>query len=251
MKALRSVRGSVCSIAVLLLSLGASAQTQPEQLKQLREMNAPEEIRTYFLNNVTEKMDGEEILNDLRNLLPHTHAYYAPSEGALTVRATAEEMALAEKLIAELDRKRKVYKITYSITDIDAGKLAGTQHVELILPTGSKTMVKQGTRVPIMTEAEEKDSGTPRDQVQYVDIGLNIEASLEGGGEALRLETRVEQSSIGDERSGIGAQDPVIRQTKMEGWSTLTQGKPTLLGSLDIPGTARHEEISVVSELVK
>ena len=31
----------------------------------------------------------------------------------------------------------------------------------------------------------------------------------------------------------------------------LTQGKPTLLGSLDIPGTTRHEEITVISETVK
>jgi len=38
------------------------------------------------------------------------------------VRGTADEIVQAEKMISELDRKRKVYRITYSITDIDAGK---------------------------------------------------------------------------------------------------------------------------------
>jgi hypothetical protein len=43
----------------------------------------------------------------------------------------------------------------------------------------------------------------------------------------------------------------VIRQTKLEGMSTLAPGKPMVLGSLDIPGTTRHEEIEVVSDLVR
>lgn len=251
MMAMSRVYRSVCSVAVLLVSLGASAQTQPEQLKQLREMNPPEEIRTFFLTNVTEMRDAEDILTDLRNSLPHTHAYYVPSEGAVTIRGTTDDIAQAEKMISELDRKRKVYRITYSIAETDGGKAVGVQHIELVIPTGSKTIVKQGNRVPIVIGAEDKDSGTPRDQVQYVDVGLNIEASIEGSGEALRLQSKVEQSSVGDEKSGIGAQDPVIRQTQLEGWSMLAQGKPTVLGSLDIPGTTRHEEVTVVSELLK
>jgi hypothetical protein len=30
----------------------------------------------------------------------------------------------------------------------------------------------------------------------------------------------------------------------------LSQNKPLLLGSLDIPGTTRHEEVTVVAELI-
>jgi hypothetical protein len=48
----------------------------------------------------------------------------------------------------------------------------------------------------------------------------------------------------------VGALDPATRQTFLEGIATLVQGKPQLLGSLDIPGTTRHEEVEVVSELV-
>jgi hypothetical protein len=49
----------------------------------------------------------------------------------------------------------------------------------------------------------------------------------------------------------VGTQDPVIRQTTLEGTSTLVLGKPLVLGSLDIPGSTRHQEVEVFSELVR
>ena len=248
MRTMRSTTGNVC----LALWMGVTgfmqtgrAQTQPVETK------SPEEVRTFFLTNVAEMQDAENILTALRNSLPRARAYYVPADGAVTIRGTEDDIAQAEKMISDLDRKRKVYRITYSITETDGDKAMGTQHVELVLPTGGTTIVKQGSRVPIVTGIVDKDSGTPREQVQYVDVGLNIEASLEGSGEALRLRSKVEQSNLGDGKTGLGTQDPIIQQTQLEGWSMLTQGRPALLGSLDIPGTTRHEEISVVSELVK
>jgi len=49
----------------------------------------------------------------------------------------------------------------------------------------------------------------------------------------------------------VGAQDPIVRQTVMESTSFLTQGKPLMLGSVDIPGSTRHLDVEVVMELVK
>ena len=67
----------------------------------------------------------------------------------------------------------------------------------------------------------------------------------------MRLRTKVVQSSIAEDKSGVGTRDPVIRQTTLEGTSTLVQGKPLVLGSLDIPGSTRHQEVEVLSELVR
>jgi type II secretory pathway component GspD/PulD (secretin) len=116
--------------------------------------------------------------------------------------------------------------------------------------TGRKTTLRQGSRIPILTGSVSADTNTPSTQVQYVDVGLNIDATLEGSPESLRLQTRVEQSSLAEEKAGIGAQDPIIRQTALEGDALISQGKPLLLGSLDIPGGMRRQEIEVVSELV-
>jgi|SRR5579885_2740659 hypothetical protein len=82
------------------------------------------------------------------------------------------------------------------------------------------------------------------------DVGLSIEASLEGRSDGLRLRTKIEQSNVAEEKSGAVAQDPVVRQTLLETTSTVVQGKSVVLGSIDIPGTTRRQEIEVVSEPV-
>jgi hypothetical protein len=169
----------------------------------------------------------------------------------MSMRGTAEELQLAQRVLADMDRTRKVYRVTYSITESDGGKAVGTQHLAMIVATGGKTDVKQGSRVPIVTGLVDDPASGKSKQVQYVDLGLNIEASLEGSADGLRLRSRIEQSNVADEKSGIGAEDPIIRQTRLEGISTLVEGRPVVLGSLDIPGTSRHEEIEVVSELVR
>jgi type II secretory pathway component GspD/PulD (secretin) len=99
--------------------------------------------------------------------------------------------------------------------------------------------------VPLVTGKTGGDSTAAQSsQIQYIDVGLNIEAKIEGA----TLETKVEQSAIGEEKSGVVAPDPVISQTMLEGTSALTAGKPVVLGSIDVPGTTRRQEIEVVTE---
>ena len=85
----------------------------------------------------------------------------------------------------------------------------------------------------------------------YIDVGLNFDATLDEFANGVRLRTKVDQSSVAEERSGVGPQDPVVRQTSLEGTSFLTPGKPLVLGSLDIPGSTRHQEVEVVMEAVR
>lgn len=245
MKSRISAIGIVCSSVVLLLGFAARAQTESPAAR------APEQVRTFFLKNVTEMQETQEIQTDLRNMLPRAHVYSVDSQQALSIAGTADDFAQAEKLLADLDRKRKVYRLTYSITEMDGSKPTGTRRVELVVPTSSKMVVKEGRRVPLVTGVSDQGTGKPSSQIQYIDVGLSIDAALEGAGDALRLKTTIEESRVADEKSEVGAPDPVIQQTKLEGMAMLTQGKPTVLGSLDLPGGARHEEISVVSELVK
>ena len=229
----------------------ATAQSGSMETKAAEMKTNGEAYQTFYLSSLTEPKEANDVVNDLRNMLPKARFYYLASDGAISMRGASEDVALTQKVLADVDRTRKVYRLTYTITDMDGSKAMGTQHVALVVATGGKTNLKQGSRVPIVTGGVDAGSPAPNSQVQYVDIGLNIEASVEGSADGLRLRSSVEQSSMADEKSAIGAQDPVIRQTKLEGVSTLAPGKPMVLGSLDIPGTTRHEEIEVVSELVR
>ena len=86
--------------------------------------------------------------------------------------------------------------------------------------------------------------------MQYVDVGLNIEASLDLSGPDLKLWTKVAQSSVAEEKSSLSAQDPVIHQAVIQEQARMIEGKPLVLGALDIPGSTRREQVEVVAELV-
>jgi len=143
----------------------------------------------------------------------------------------------------------KTYRLTYTLTETEGGKRVGTQHFAMIVVSGRKTVLKQGNRVPLVTGSV-STSGGAQTQVQYLDIGLNIDASIEESADGVTLNTQVEQSSIAEGKSGLGTQDPIVRQAKLEGTSILTAGTPLILGSMDIPSTARRLDIEVVMEHV-
>jgi type II secretory pathway component GspD/PulD (secretin) len=236
------------TLALMLIATNAGAQTTPSDQKP-ESKSVPDSYQTIYVTNLTQQRDANDIVTDLRNMLPRARLYYVQSQGALSIRATPEDMLLAQKMLSDLDRDRKAYRVTYTITETDNGKKTGTQHVTLVVLSGEKTDMKQGSRVPIVTGSYDTSTANAQaeTQVQYMDVGLNIEASLDRD----RLRTKVEQTSVAEEKSGMGAQDPIVHQTVLDGMSTLSQGKPVVLGSLDIPGSTRHQEIEVASELVR
>jgi type II secretory pathway component GspD/PulD (secretin) len=208
--------------------------------------------QTLYLTNLTNQHDANDIQTDLRNMLPNSKLFYVPSQSALSIRGSAEDISLAQKIVSDLDRNKKIYRLTYTITDIDNGKRAAPQHVSIIVASGSKMDFKQGSKVPIVIGSyTENGPGSSNSQVQYQDVGLEIEASLNAYLDGVRLQTKLAESSVAEEKSGVGAQDPIFRQTTFEGTSTLAPGKPLVLGSMDLPGGTRRQEVEVVAEAVR
>jgi type II secretory pathway component GspD/PulD (secretin) len=238
----RITLNAVISLAIACYTMIAAAQAQDADAK-----SGPKIYQTLYLTNLTQPNDANELVTDLRNMLVNAKVYYVPSQGAISMLGTSEEIARAQKILADLDKTKKIYRLTYTIRESEGGKTIGQQHFSIIVASGSMTVLKQGSRVPIRTTS----SNQGENQVTYLDVGLDIEASLDGYLDGARLRTKIMQSSIAEEKSDTGTQDPIIRQTTVEGTSTLVQGKPLVLGSLDVPGSTRHQEVEVVSELVR
>jgi type II secretory pathway component GspD/PulD (secretin) len=245
---------AACAL-VAVGGLCAYAQTQSteqhatDNSRESREarLHAPEITETIFLNHATERNDLNDVQTGLRNVFPSVKIYGIPGQYAITVKGTAEEMQDIKKMVAELDRPRKVYRVTYSVTDVENGKRTGTQHYSLVVASGSRGILKEGKRVPLVTGATgDKAESGQSSQVQYIDVGVMIDASIDGQG----LKTKVELTGVAEEKSSVGTQDPVIQQTMVENASSVTGGKPVVLGTIDVPGTVRHEEIEVTTELI-
>jgi hypothetical protein len=230
-------------LAMACFGLGAAAQNQAPDSKDGQQI-----YQTLYLTNLTQENDANEIVADLRNMLPNARSYYVASQGAISLRASAEDVALAQRILADLDKTKKIYRLTYTMTEKDAGKTIGVQRFTVIVASGSRTDFKQGSRVPVATRST---SGKEASDMTYLDVGQEIDASLDGYLDGVRLRTKVVQSSVAEDKTSFSPQDPVIRQITLEGTSTLVQGKPLVLGSLDVPGSTRHQEVEVVSELVR
>jgi type II secretory pathway component GspD/PulD (secretin) len=246
---------AVAFAAILLLlaplATHAYAQSPVAKLADLSSANEkPSSYKTFYLSNLTRQQDAEEIQTDLRNMLPMAKLYYVPSQSALSVRGSAEDIALAQKMLADLDRPRKAYRLTYTVTETGSGQPGGAQHVTLIVTSGGMTDFKQGSKVPIVTGIYPQGEQPQHSDVQYQDVGLEIEATLNGYADGVHLRSKIAQSNVSDEKSGIGVEDPVFHQTTLEGTATLVPGKPLILGSLDIPGTNRRQQVEVVSEAI-
>lgn len=238
------------TLALTLFAQSTAAQTQTKDPVPAELNLGSQNYHTLYLTNITQQRDANDIVTDLRNMLPRAKVYYVPSQNAISMIGSSEDFLLAKQILSDIDRTRKIYRLTYTIAETDGSQPAATQHVTLLVPFGGEADLKQGSRVPILVGTTESNS-SPGTQVQYMDVGLKVEASLSGTSDDLRLRTEIEDSTLADDKSGERSPDPVIRQTSLVDTSTLTDGKQIELGSLDIPGSTHHMEIAIRAEPVQ
>jgi type II secretory pathway component GspD/PulD (secretin) len=236
---------------------GESAATEKANTASRQDVAANARVdsrpfQTFYLTNVSAQNDANEVTLAVRNLLPpEAKVFLVGNQNAIAVRGTPDQVALAQKIISDLDRPRKTYRLTYTIVEMDGGKRLGVQHFAMIVAPGQRTVLKQGSRVPIATGSYSATGNTgAQAQVSYVDVGMNFDATMDELANGARLRSKVEQLSIAEQTSGVGVADPIIRQTALEGTSFLTLGKPLVLGSIDIPGSTRHLDVEVAMEQV-
>ena len=249
----------------LALPLAGAAQT-PDAHKQVdvkQSSNYAKEesartashTKTFYLTNASQLSDANEILVALRNTLPpYDKVVFISSQNAIVVEAPPEDLAEVHRLLGELDRPRKTYRLTYTLTEVDAGKRVGTEHFSMVVVTGQRTTLKQGSKVPVATGSYNSGATTANGtetQFTYLDVGMNFSAQLDETEHGARLNSKVEQSSLGEDKNIANVLEPVVRQTVIEGTSFLTLNKPLMLGSADILGSTRHVDIEVVMEQVQ
>ena len=245
------MKASTLTVAALALCLtGTAARAQTEDAAAKPNSNP---TQVFYLSNISNDKEAGEVVTTVRNMLDaHDKVFFVYAQNALFIQAPPDQLLLAKKLVDDLDRPRRTYRLTYTITEVDDGKRAGTQHFSMVIVSGQQTVMKQGSKIPVATGTV-TENGSPATQTQftYLDVGLNFNATLDESVNGVRLRSKAEQSSLGTDKLIAGVQEPVVRQTVLEGTSILTPGKPLILGSLDIPDSTRRLDIEVVMDVVK
>ena len=80
-------------------------------------------IRTFYLENLSQPNELQDLVNILRTLLDTQRLQQFPSQQAIVVRGTPDQIAMAEKLIDDLDKSRPEVVVEVVIMQVQRNKL--------------------------------------------------------------------------------------------------------------------------------
>jgi general secretion pathway protein D len=77
-------------------------------------------VQTFYLTNAAQQNDANEVVVAIRNLLdPSVKIYLVPSQNAIVMRATPDQLLLAQKLMNDLDRARPEVVVDVAVLEVD------------------------------------------------------------------------------------------------------------------------------------
>lgn len=79
-------------------------------------------IKTFYLSNLSQPTELQDVVNALRQILEISRIQPLPSEGAIVVRGTPDQVALAEKLVSDLDKSKPEVVVDVAVLQISKDK---------------------------------------------------------------------------------------------------------------------------------
>ena len=162
------------------------------------------------------------------------------------VSALAAQPASQEAKPAET-----TYKLNFKVYELEDGKRTNERSYvfpAIATPANTRTRpstVKVGVRTPVVTAEHDKDRS-----FQYLDVGLNLDCTLEDVEGKLTASINVEIATFAlpeqQEDPRLGGQ-PVIRQQKQVFHFQLPLGKPVLVTSLYDVNSKKRTQIEVTA----
>ena len=109
-------------------------------------------VQTFYLSNAWQQNDLTDVQTAIRNVLTNVKIYAVPSQNAIVMRATPDELMLAQKLINDLDKARPEVVVDIAILEVSKNwerslGIAWPQSVGVALqpPNSSSTTSGTGT----------------------------------------------------------------------------------------------------------
>ena len=99
-------------------------------------------IRTFYLNNLSQPNELQDMVNILRTLLDTQRLQQFPSQQAIVVRGTPDQIAMAGKLIEDLDKSKPEVVVEVAIMQVTRDKL---RNLGINPPTSVSVALQQST----------------------------------------------------------------------------------------------------------
>src|SRR5580658_1657093 len=179
------------------------AQDNPAKRKELEQSV----LKTFYLGNLSQPTELQDVVNAIRAVLDVQRVQQLLSQNALVVRGTPDQIALAEKLVEDLDKARPEVIIDIAVMQVskDRSRTLG------ISPPTSATLQLQSNLNPVSsttttttTTTSSSGSTTP------AGISLNTLATLNSNNFAVTIPSANLSAVMGDSDTKL-LQNPQIR----------------------------------------
>ena len=126
------------------------AQDTPAKRKEVEQSV----IKTFYLSNVSTPQELQDMVNAMRQILEIARIQQLPTQNAIVVRGTPDQIALAGKLLDDLDKSKPEVIVDVAIMQVSRDK----EHTYGINPPTSATVALQPN---INTTTTPSTNGTP------------------------------------------------------------------------------------------
>jgi general secretion pathway protein D len=167
-------------------------------------------VQTFYLTNVSQQNDANEILVAIRNLLdPSIKVFLVTSQNAIILRATPDELILAEKLINDLDRTRAEVVVDVAVLEVSRQK---ERDLGITLPTSfGLTPQASNANTTTASTGTTPTTGTPA-TATTTGITLNTLGNLNATNFAVSITGGTVNALLSDSDTRI-LQNPRVRAT--------------------------------------
>src|SRR5579864_4479335 len=130
------------------------AQDNPAKRKELEQSV----LKTFYLSNLSQPTELQDVVNAIRVVLDVQRVQQLLSQNALVVRGTPDQIALAEKLVEDLDKARPEVIVDIAIMQVSKDR---SRTLGLSPPTSATVTLQSNLNTTTPTTTGTTTTGTP------------------------------------------------------------------------------------------
>ncbi len=217
--------------------------------------------KVLYFSNLSQPTELQDVVNTLRVVAEIARIQQILSARVLVVKGTPEQLALAEKLVDEIDKAKKRfggvgYRLDFKVSESEGDKKPRFRIYSLVTEARDIAKLSIGRQLPAQSQSE-----APPENKRSPDTvaGRNIECRIFSENERT-IELHVDvafsnsdtRETAKDEQAGLnGRVNPDPTQVRVKDTVTLELGKPTVISVLDDPDNERTFQIEVTATRMK
>lgn len=166
-------------------------------------------VQTFYLSNASQTNDLNDIQTALRNVITNGKLYAVPSQNAIVMRATPDELLLARKLIDDLDKARPEVVVDVAVLEVNR---THERNLGIILPQQFSASLQGSTTSTSSTSTTGTTGTGTTGTTTNNGLTLNTLGNLNSTNVAVTVSTATANLLLTDSDTRV-LQNPRIRAT--------------------------------------